>query len=141
MRRLSACEPNSLRAGLTLPGKRKSMMAKVIASAIALFVGGWMIFDGLHVLQTGKYFGPETPGPWSDLVVALGLNPFRLGVPFIALGALWLLSVSAMLLRQSWGWQSALLTATLTLWYLPVGTILSAVYIALLFVFRARLQA
>jgi hypothetical protein len=117
------------------------MVAKVIASLIALLVGGWMIFDGIHVLTTGKYFGPEKPGPWSDAVAAIGLDPFRLGVPFIVLGVLWLLFLAALLLHQSWAWYAALLTAILTLWYLPVGTILSLLYILLLFVFRSKLQA
>lgn len=117
------------------------MVAKVIVSIIALVTGGWMIFDGAHVLLTGKYFGPEKPGPWSDLVSAVGLDPFRLGVPFIALGVLWLLFLAAMLLHQSWAWYGALLTAILTLWYLPVGTVLSVLYIVLLFVFRPKLQS
>ena len=117
------------------------MITKVVASLIALLIGGWMIFDGIHVLRTGKYFGPEKPGPWSNVVAAIGLDPFRLGVPFIALGALWLVFLFAMLLHQSWAWHAALLTAILTLWYLPVGTILSLLYISLLFLFRSRLQA
>ncbi len=117
------------------------MIAKAIASLIALLVGGWMIFDGIHALTTGKYFGPERPGPWSHVVTLIGIDPFRLGVPFIALGVLWLLFLSAMLLHQSWAWYAALLTAILTLWYLPVGTILSLLYISLLFVFRPKLQA
>ena len=120
---------------------KSDMVAKVIASLIALLVGGWMVFDGIHVLSTGKYFGPEKPGLWSDAVASIGLDPFRLGVPFIALGVLWLLFLSAMLLHQSWAWYAALLTAILTLWYLPVGTILSLLYILLLFAFRSRLQA
>ena len=117
------------------------MVTKIIASLIALLVGGWMIFDGVHVLRTGKYFGPEKPGPWSDVVASIGLDPFRFGIPFIVLGLLWLLFLSAMLLQQSWAWYAALLTAILTLWYLPVGTILSLLYIVLLWVFRSKLQA
>jgi hypothetical protein len=117
------------------------MMAKLIISLIALVVGGWMVFDGIHVLTTGKYFGPEKPGLWSDVVASIGVDPFRLGVLFIALGVLWLLFLAVLLLRQSWGWHAALLTAILTLWYLPVGTILSLLYILLLFQFRSRLQA
>lgn len=100
-----------------------------------------MIFDGIHVLAAGKYFGPEKPGPWSHLVASVGLNPLSLGVPFIGLGLFWLLSHSAMLLRQSWGWYAAMLTAILTLWYLPVGTALSVLYIVLLLAFRVKLRS
>jgi hypothetical protein len=117
------------------------MIAKIIASLIALLVGGWMIFDGIHVLVTGKYFGPEKPGLWSDLVATIGVDPFSLGLLFIAFGIFWLISLAAMLLHQTWGWHTALLTAILTLWYLPVGTILSLLYIWLLVGFRSRLQA
>lgn len=116
------------------------MIVKLITSLIALLIGGWMIFDGIHVLRTGKYFGPEKPGPWSDLVNAIGLDPYTLGVPFIALGILWLVFVSAMLIHQQWAWNASLVTAVLTLWYLPVGTILSLIYISLLLIFRARLE-
>jgi hypothetical protein len=116
------------------------MIAKIITSLIALLVGGWMIFDGIYVLATGKYFGPEKPGLWSDLIGAIGVDPFKLGPLFIAFGLLWLFFLTAMLLRQSWGWQAARFTAFLTLWYLPVGTVLSLLYILLLFLFRSTLQ-
>jgi hypothetical protein len=115
------------------------MITKVIISLIALLVGGWMIFDGIHVLITGKYFGPEKPGPWSDLVSSVGVNPFDLGIPFIILGVLWILFLVGMLLKQSWGWYGAIFAAVATLWYLPVGTALSVLYIALLFLFRSKL--
>lgn len=118
------------------------MRVKVVLSVIALLVGGWMIFDGLHVLTTGRYFGPEKPGPWSDVVAAAGLDPFGFGATFIVLGFLWLLSLAAVLrLRQPQAWYAALLTAILTLWYLPVGTILSLLYIVLLFAYRRKLRA
>jgi hypothetical protein len=116
------------------------MSVKVILSLIALLVGGWMIFDGVHVLTRGRYFGPEKPGPWSDVVAAVGLDPFGFGVTFIVLGLLWLLSLAAVLLRPRHGWYAALLVAILTLWYLPVGTILALLYVALLFVYRRKLR-
>ena len=115
-----------------------NLVVRILFSLIAVVVGGWMIFDGIHVLSTGKYFGPEKPGPWSDLVLAAGLDPFRFGVPFIVIGVLWLAFTAAMLLGHSWAWYASLLTAVLTLWYLPVGTVLSVIYIVLLIVFRSR---
>ncbi len=117
------------------------MAIKALISVIAILVGGWMIFDGIHVLSTGKYFGPERPGPWSDLVAVAGLDPFRFGVPFVVLGILWLVFVGAMLFGHNWAWYAAIITAVLTLWYLPVGTVLSIVYIALLIIFRSRFSA
>lgn len=115
------------------------MVAKAMISLVALLVGCWMIFDGTHVLTTGKYFGPERPGPWSDLVFAIGLDPFKFGVPFVALGVLWLLFLVLMLFHQTWAWYGALLAAVATLWFLPVGTVLSLFYIVMLFVFRSRM--
>jgi hypothetical protein len=116
------------------------MIAKIIVSIIALVIGGWMIFDGIYVLITGKYFGPEKPGPWSDLVSFFGVNPFDLGILFITLGVLWLSFLVGVLLKKAWAWFGAVFTAVATLWYLPVGTVLSLIYIALLFVFRANLK-
>ena len=116
------------------------MITKVIVSLIALIAGGWMIFDGIYVLSTGKYFGMEKSGVWSNFVSVFGINPFSLGVPFIVLGFLWLLCLVGLLLHQTWAWYGALFVAIATLWYLPVGTVLSLLYIALLFIFRAKLQ-
>lgn len=48
------------------------MTAKILFSIIALLNGAWMLFDGLHVLRTGKYFGPPESGPWSGVVKKLG---------------------------------------------------------------------
>src|SRR6266852_8495228 len=117
------------------------MIARSIVTLIALLVGGWMIFDGAHVLIYGKYFGPEKPGPWSAIVSSVGLNPFRFGVPFLALGILWLLFLAGMLCHQSWAWYGALIAAIATLWFLPIGTMFSVIYIVLLLVFRSELQA
>ena len=66
-----------------------------------------MIFDGIHVLTTGKYFGPEKPGPWSDLVSFVGIDPFDLGIPLIILGFLWLLFLVGLLLSRSRSWYGA----------------------------------
>jgi len=118
-----------------------SVAAKIVLSFIAISVGGWMIFDGAHVLITGKYFGPAKPGPWSSLVSAVGLTPFSLGIPFIIFGLLWLFCLAMLYLDHSWAWYGALLVAILTLWYLPLGTAFSLLYIAVLLVFRSRLQA
>lgn len=38
------------------------MLVRATLSLIALFVGGWVVFDGIHVLIYGRFFGPEKPG-------------------------------------------------------------------------------
>ena len=62
------------------------MIIRSIFTLIALLAGGWMIFDGVHVLLTGKYVGPEKPGVWSNVVSAVGIDPFSMGVSFIIFG-------------------------------------------------------
>ena len=116
------------------------MLVRATLILIALFVGGWMVFDGIHVLIFGRFFGPEKPGPWSAVVSSIGLNPLRFGVPFLLLGILWLLFVVAMQYQFSWAWYGALFVAIATLWFLPIGTLFSAIYIVLLLIFRSKLQ-
>jgi hypothetical protein len=96
-----------------------------------------MIFDGVHVLARGKYFGPPRPGPWSIPFERLGVNPFSLGPLFITLGTLWFVFAVAALAGQPWGRAGAAIVAIASLWYFPLGTILSLIYLALLYATRA----
>jgi hypothetical protein len=112
------------------------MIRKVIISVIAVLNGGWMLFDGFHVLVTGKYFGPAKPGPWADVVAAIGLNPYGFGPFFVVLGILWILFLVEVLRGSRWGWWGALVVAVLTLWYVPVGAVLAVGYIVLLIFFK-----
>src|SRR3954471_11020917 len=115
------------------------MILKLVTSLVGCLAGGWMIFDGIHVMLRGKYFGPDKPGPWSVLFTKLGVDPFSLGPLFILLGILWLVFLLAMLAGQPWGWYGAIAVAALSLWYLPLGTVLSIVYLGLLLVGKSRL--
>jgi len=108
------------------------MALKIITALVALLAGEWMIFDGVHVMMRGKYFGPEKPGPWSIVFIKMGVDPFRLGPLFVGLGLLWIVFLVALLTGQKWGWYGAVATAVATLWYLPVGTVLSVIYLVLL---------
>jgi hypothetical protein len=106
---------------------------KILTAVVGLLAGGWMVFDGVHVMLRGKYFGPDKPGPWSVLFARVGIDPFRLGPLFIVLGTLWLVFLVALLCDRTWGWYGAAGIAVLSLWYLPLGTILSLLYLGLLF--------
>src|SRR5215213_6595094 len=106
-----------------------SLVTKLLLPLVGALAGGWMIFDGVHVLLRGKYFGPEKPGPWSIPFTRLGIDPFRLGPLFILLGVLWLVFLIGTLSGQAWGWYGAMVIAIASLWYLPLGTVLSLVYI------------
>ncbi len=94
--------------------------------------GGWMLFDGLYVLRTGRYFGPEWPGLWADLVDGAGIDPFTLGPLFVALGLLWLGFLGLELARKPVARKIGRGAALLTLWYLPVGSLLSVAVLSLL---------
>lgn len=108
------------------------MGTKIILALIALLNGGWMIFDGIHVLMKGKYFGPADPGPWSKIVSAIGLEPLSLGIPFIIFGSGWLTSIFGIFSLETWGWYLAVGISVATLWYAWVGTILSIIFLAIL---------
>ena len=114
------------------------MLLKLAIAVVALLAGGWMIFDGIHVLLRGKYFGPERPGPWSVPFTRVGVNPFSLGPLFVALGVLWLVFAVAALTEHGWGRTGGAVIAIASLWYFPLGTILSLIYLALLYATAAR---
>ena len=40
------------------------MAARVVLAVLALITGGYQVVDGIHVLATGVYMGPATPGMW-----------------------------------------------------------------------------
>jgi hypothetical protein len=100
---------------------------------LALGPGLFMTFDGLRAFSVGDYLTPTTGpyagqlGPWSSVVSAVGLAPrsSMMKVIFVVFGVSWL-GVTAAFLRRSRGSSSALAgLAVVTLWYLPVGTVVS----------------
>ena len=112
------------------------MTTKVFLALVGLLAGGWMIVDGVHVMLRGKYIGPPKPGPWSVPFVRMGIDPFRLGPLFVVLGTLWLIFLVATLSGQTWGRYGAGVVAVASLWYAPLGTVLSLIYLALLYFAR-----
>jgi hypothetical protein len=116
------------------------MIARVTIAVLAVVTGGFQIVDGFHVLATGKYIGPETPGPWRHIVRGVGLDPYALGPGFIVLGVCWLTATAMLLLTASAAsWWALIITATATLWYMPVGTATALATIAILILARAQL--
>ena len=93
--------------------------------------------DGIYVLLKGKYIGPEKPGPWANLFYKLDINVFKLGPMFIAFGIMWLIWLYSLWANLSWSHVYGIIVCILTLWYLPVGTLLSIV-ILLILVFVKR---
>lgn len=98
-----------------------------------------MLLDGIFVMLKGKYIGPEKPGPWAGLFNRLNIDVFKLGPLFIIFGLLWLIWIYGVWTNQSWAYVSGLLIAVLTLWYLPLGTLLSVAVLVMLVAAKTKL--
>lgn len=109
---------------------------RILVFTIALVIGGWLVFDGTRALTRGNYVTTRAGklGPWSRLVSALGLDPRSRLIKWlhVVLGLLWMISAVLFLANGSGGRSALLGCSLLTLWYLPVGTILSVAQIILL---------
>lgn len=97
-----------------------------------------MLLDGIYVMVKGKYIGPEKPGPWANLFYKLDIDVFKLGPVFILYGLLWLIWTYALISTQSWAYLFGLTLAVLTLWYLPIGTLIAVVTIITLMISRMK---
>lgn len=117
---------------------------KWIVVALALLQGGWLLFDGGRAFLVGDYVTASSGshagqlGPWSKLVAAVGLDPRGtfMKSAHVLLGAVWLIAVVVFVLRPNTGWWGLLMCGIASLWYLPIGTVLSLVQIVLLIVMQ-----
>ena len=91
-----------------------------------------MFVDGVFVLMTGKYIGPEFPGPWAMIFNQLKVDVFKLGPLFILYGILWFVYIYGLQTNQGWTYIFGLLISLATLWYLPFGTLISILTIVIL---------
>ena len=107
-------------------------MWKFILAGLATLNGGWMVFDGIHVLRNGVYYGADIPGPWRHVPEMFGVDPFSLGPVFAGLGGLWLISAIGTVMDPRKAYWPLLGIAVLTLWYVSIGTAISAIVIATL---------
>jgi len=120
---------------------------RMIVSICAVAEAGWMAFDGTQALLTGHLVTPRTGahagelGPWRHLVQLAGVDPAGtvMQMIFAVFGGVWLLIVVGFALRRPWGWPAMVTAAMGSLWFLPVGTLLSLVQLAFLFGFRTHL--
>jgi len=114
---------------------------RIAITLIALFVGGWLTFDGTRALISGDYITPRSGpsagqlGPWSKLVSSIGIDPRSTSMKsiHIVLGILWLISSLMFLAKPGLGWFALVGCSISSLWYLPIGTVLSIVELCLLF--------
>ena len=114
--------------------------------ALAAAEAGWMVFDGTRALVVGDYVTPSSGpyagrlGPWADLVAAIGIDPrgTLMKILFVGYGAVWLAVVALFAQRRRLAWIAMMIAAAGSLWYLVVGSVASAVVIALLLVPAVR---
>jgi len=104
---------------------------------LAFLTGGYMIADAFHALYTGNYiaFGGHL-GPWTSVLALAHISPASLAAKFLFLtaGSMYVviaLDYARCDLRSARGVTSV---AIGTLWYLPFGTLCSAIVLVLLFV-------
>lgn len=111
-----------------------------ILVALALIEGLWMTFDGAHALVVGDYVTQSRGshagelGPWSRVVATVGIPPrsTAMKVIFVVYGLSWLAIAIAFLRRAQWAWLAMFVASVATLWYLPVGTLIGMIQLALL---------
>jgi hypothetical protein len=114
---------------------------KWVVVVLAALQGGWLLFDGVRALTVGDYVtasdGPRAGqlGPWSRIVSAVGLEPRGTPVKLlhVTLGIAWLATAVCFVIGTTFAWRMTIVVAICTLWYLPIGTVASAVVIGLLF--------
>ena len=100
---------------------------------LGLGPGLFMTFDGLRALILGDYLTPTTGpyagrlGPWSDVVSTVGIAPRSspMKVLFVIFGVAWLWAIAGFLRRTPRSTRALAVLAVATLWYLPVGTLMS----------------
>jgi hypothetical protein len=100
-------------------------------SLAALVQGSYMLFDGIHKMRTGTYFGKRI-GPWSHVVSAVGISADSMGPVFVILGVLWIVALIVFQLGFAWSRSMLAILAIITLAYIPFGTLLSSLALLML---------
>ncbi len=98
-----------------------------------------MLLDGIVVMLTGKYIGPDKPGLWANIFYKLDINVFKLGPLFIVFGLVWLTWVYGFCTNQSWAFLFGIIISLLSVWYLPLGTLFSIIILLVLLLGKQRL--
>lgn len=106
---------------------------KHLITLLSLLNGIYMLIDGIYCLIKGKYIGPEKPGPWANLFWKLNIDVFKLSPMFILFGIAWLTFIFALWTNQSWTFLFGIIISITTLWFLPIGTVVSIAVLIILF--------
>lgn len=116
-----------------------------IAVSCALVVAVWFVTDGAVALVSGDYVTPKSGqyagqlGSWAKVASAVGIDPRSTAMKliFIVYGLIWLAVIVGFVLHANWSWWAMFVAAALSLWYLPFGTLLGVIQIALLLIARS----
>jgi hypothetical protein len=105
-------------------------------------LGWWLVYDGLHQRLLGDYvrIGGQL-GPWASLAQAIGLDPMRLSLPFIAVGFGLLSASFGVYWRRRWGYGIGLALCALSLLYLGFGLPVALLSLILLLLPSSRQYA
>ena len=112
---------------------------KLLLILLGLVNGVYMLADGIFVMIKGKFIGPDRPGPWAELFYRIDIDVFALGPLFGLFGILWIIWVYALCTNLTWYYVYGIAISLLTLWYLPVGTLLSILIIVMLYFSKQRI--
>jgi len=111
---------------------------RLLLILLGLVNGVYMLADGIFVMIKGKFIGPDKPGPWAELFYRFDIDVFALGPLFAFFGLLWLIWVYAFWANLTWYNVYGIAISFLTLWYLPIGTLLSILIIVMLYFSKQR---
>lgn len=113
---------------------------------LGALLGCWLLFDGVRAFATGDFVTPASGphagelGPWSMVLEAMGIAPRSALAKGLhgALGTLWVGSLCGLVGGTRWAWWTLVACAALSLWYLPLGTLVALAELGLLLLLRAR---
>ncbi len=116
-----------------------------VVLGLTVLNAGWMLFDGTRALIAGDYVTPAQgecagkPGPWSNLVNVIGIEPRSTLMKTIFAG--YGLTASAMVtfiaLQMSQARWGMVVVDLMGLWYIQFGTIANViVLVSLIFLSR-----
>jgi hypothetical protein len=108
--------------------------------AVAVLVGGWLLFDGMRAFIVGDYVTPKSGdyagklGPWANLLQRIGIRPRSALAKalHVLAGAAWLLSAAGLWMQAGWWRMGMAAAAVLSLWYLPFGMLGAIIVLAIL---------
>lgn len=118
------------------PG-RSALLPRVALTAAASLLGVGLSLTGLHI----RVFGllpvlPPWLGPYDAIPQALGLAPAALAWPSLVVGLTWFGAVAGLWLRLPWGRPMTVLLSVASALALGAGTVLAAVVVVCLFLWK-----